>query len=375
MKNDQNFGATGFFRVENAEGNWQMVDPTGKPFVSVGLNHADETNLKYPHNVDIWEKKYGSRDAWIREGVVKDLREWGFNTIGWTQEYVTGDWGKALDWFGDPIDLGHSIPWSAADLKKTQMPYVVQLRIAEIEDWNGHPWFPDVFSDEFDAYCEYLARSICLQHADDANLIGYFLTDIPAWLPHASGEDFAQLKGLDARSRNIKVYDIAYRYYETIARHIRRVDPHHLILGDRFNGNKGIPVPVLTAMRSFVDVLSVQYFTEPTESARMRMRADLANWHEVSRKPVLIADMGNWTATEMNPRRQSDIEDQAGRGQDYVDTLAGLVGEPWLVGWHWCAYVENTARGWGIKDPWDEPYTAMAEKVSAFNKRVTSGQD
>ena len=34
-----------------------------------------------------------------------------------------------------------------------------------------------------------------------------------------------------------------------------------------------------------------------------------------------------------------------------------LLDEPWFAGWHWCGYVENTGgRGWGLKDPWDEPY-------------------
>src|SRR5829696_5362411 len=110
------FRATGYFRLERASDRWWLVDPDGNGFLTVGLNHIDESNLKYPHNADIWKKKYGSREKWIREGVVKDLKDWGFNTIGWTQEYISGDWGVALDWFGDPIDLGHSTHgWSAAD--------------------------------------------------------------------------------------------------------------------------------------------------------------------------------------------------------------------------------------------------------------------
>ena len=94
------------FRVENG----RLLDPDGNPFLTLGVNHADETNLKYPRNVDVWRRKYGSRASWIRDGVVADLRSWGFNTLGWTQEYVSGGWGEALDWFGDPIDLGHSTP-------------------------------------------------------------------------------------------------------------------------------------------------------------------------------------------------------------------------------------------------------------------------
>ena len=34
----------------------------------------------------------------------------------------------------------------------------------------------------------------------------------------------------------------------------------------------------------------------------------------------------------------------------------------------WCAYVENTARGWGIKDPWDEPYSEFIDPVGEFNR-------
>lgn len=103
------FKSTGYFRVDQADRRWFFVDPDGNAFISVELNHADESNLKYPHNWEVWKKKYGSREAWIKNGVVKDLKTWGFNTIGWTQEYISGDWGVALDWFGDPIDLGHSL--------------------------------------------------------------------------------------------------------------------------------------------------------------------------------------------------------------------------------------------------------------------------
>src|SRR3954471_2767727 len=247
------------FRVENG----RLLDPDGNPFLTLGVNHADETNLKYLRNVDVWRRKYGSRASWIRDGVVADLRTWGFNTLGWTQEYVSGGWGEALDWFGDPIDLGHSTPWPAADLRSAGLPYVAQLRVQEIEDWNGYPAFRPMGGDkdgDFEVWCDYLARSVAGEHADSPDLLGYFLVDIPAWLPHASGADFPELRGLDPAGRHKKLYNVASRYYETIVTAIRRYDPDHLVLGDRYNGNKGIPEPVLRAMAPFVDVLSVQYF-------------------------------------------------------------------------------------------------------------------
>ena len=364
------FQPTGYFRLERGENRWWLVDPDGNGFLTIGLNHADESNLKYSHNLEIWKKKYGSREKWIREGLVKDLKNWGFNTIGWTGEYISGDWGVALDWFGDPIDLGHSAAWSTADFKTANVPYCLQIRVAEIEDWNGQPSFPDVYSEEFDTYCEYLARSVCFDHAESKHLIGYFLVDIPAWLPHASGEDFPSLKGLSGAARNGKLHDVASKYYETITRHIRTYDPNHLVLGDRYNGNKGIPDPVLDAMQPFVDVLSVQYFGSGGPEGYKQMKEDLARWHEQTGKPVINADIGNWTPTTLNPNRVSGIESQGGRAQDYVDAISTLMQEPWFLGWHWCAYVENTARGWGIKDPWDEPYQDFIGPVQEFNKSV-----
>lgn len=366
---NRTFEATGYFRLERENERWWLVDPKGNPFVTIGVNHADETNLKYDHNFDIWKTKYGSRENWIK-GLSEDLKSWGFNTIGWTGDYISGDWGVALDWFGDPINLGHSQSWSAADYKHADMPYCLQIRVSEFEDWNGHPVYPDVFSHEFEMYCDYLARSICADHAGSKNLIGYFLVDIPAWIRHASGSDFKQLEGLNEQERSSKLYEVAAKYYETITASIRKYDTNHLILGDRFNGNKGIPEEVLKAMKPYVDVLSVQYFTSPDEAGYQQMKEDLARWQAIADKPVVIADIGNWCKTHMNPNRVSDIHDQAGRADDYIASLNTVLHEPWFLGWHWCAHLENKARGWGIKDPYDEPYADFVDPVKDFNKCV-----
>lgn len=331
------FDATGYFRLEQTDERWWLVDPDGNGFITIGFNHAEESNLKHPNNVDIWKEKYGSRERWIRAGPVKDLK----------------DWGVALD-------------GAAADYAVANMPYCLQLRVAAIEDWNGHPAFPE----DFDKYCDFLARSICSDHADSKNLVGYFLVDIPAWLPHAGGGDFPQLEGLDEKERNDKLFDVATKYYATITKHIRTYDSNHLILGDRFNGNKGIPGPVLEAMKPFVDVLSIQYFTGADEESHKQMKEDFDRWHEASGKPVINANLGNWTPTEMNPNRASDIESQGERGRDYANAIGELLSEPWFLGWHWCAYVENTARGWGIKDPWDEPYKDFVNPARNFNRGV-----
>lgn len=359
---------TAFFSVrQNASGAWSFVDPEGEPFVSLALNHLDDSDLRYPHNVKVFEQKYGSRKQWTK-GVVQDLGDLNFNTIGWTSQYISGGWGEALDWFGDPVDLGHSSPWPDELLLDAGPPYVVQIRAQEIEDWNGHPAFRDVYSEDFQKYADWIARRMVSDHSNSRNLIGYFLVDIPAWLPHSAGRFWPGFDGLTPDEHDTKLFDVATQYYKTVTEAIRRYDPNHLILGDRYNGNKGIPDAVLRAMVPYVDVLSVQYFTGKTAAEYATMISDLRRWHELTGKPVVIADIGNWVPTDLNPHRTSDMETQAERGEDYAHGLATAMAEPWIIGWHWCGYIENLGRGWGIKDPYDEFYSDMTDRIREANQ-------
>lgn len=347
------FDATGFFHLERTEDRWWLVDPAGNGFITVGLNHIEETNLKYPHNFDIWKERYGLRERWIREGVVPDLKKWGFNTIGWTQEWVTSD-------------LRHTRGWSFSDFQIADMPYCVLICIAEIERWNWYPHFPDVFSVEFDAYCEYLARSICVDHAESQNLVGYFLVDIPAWSRHPrTGEFFKGVPDPNTPEGEERMNEVAQRYYQTICQYVRKYDPNHLILGDRYDGNAGIPEFVLEAMAPHVDILSIQYFDRYEN-----MIDDLRRWQACTGKPVLLADIGNRSPSHFRADHTPGIETQRDRADDYVNTMSHLITEPWFIGWHWCAYVENKGRGYGVKDPWDEVYQDFLRPVAEFNRRV-----
>jgi hypothetical protein len=47
---DGRFEATGYSRLERAEDPWWTVDPDGGALVNVGLSHADDSDLEYPHS-------------------------------------------------------------------------------------------------------------------------------------------------------------------------------------------------------------------------------------------------------------------------------------------------------------------------------------
>ena len=354
-----------FFGLQHNAERWGFVDPHGHPFFSLGLNHADESNLKYPSNIDIWRRRYGSRAAWITDGVRRDFEDWGFNTIGWTQECVFAGVVEVPDW-DTPFNAGHSKQWERADFDLAGIPYCVALPVAPFEGWNINPRFPDVFSAEWEDSCAYIARSLVADHADSPNLIGYFLTDVPAWSGHPTGAFFPGLEQADEAG----LAKVARKFYRTVHDAIRTYDENHLILGDRYNGNVGIPDGVLDAIAEYVDVLSVQYFPDPSAEGRRKMRDDLAGWQQRCDKPVLIADVGNWCATAHNPHRASALSNQSARAADYVAAFEAVVDEPWLIGWHWCSYLENYARGWGLKSPEDDAYDDLVCPVKAFNRAV-----
>jgi len=352
------------FRVARVDGRHRIVDPDGRRFVSIGVAHADPTNLQYPHNLDLWRERYGSVERWIHDGLVADLRAWNMNTISATEEYVSG---RGLAVSGAAVDIGHSPGWRADEYLRAGMPYLVPLRPLEIETWNGHPHYRDVFSDDFAEWCDYLARSVCLPHVGSRDLIGYVLTDGPGWARHPSGSGF----GVDDDG----LERIADRYLATITAAIRRYDPDHLIFSDRFGMVAGMPDPVLRATARHVDAIAVQTFPPPDRADAIDdVVARLDAVHALTGLPILVADIGNWTATAMSPGRASAIPDQAGRAVLYERWARRLIVRPWCLGWHWCSYVENPARGYGLKDPFDEPYRDLTEPMARANAAILAEQ-
>ncbi|GHJ41002.1 hypothetical protein [Streptomyces sp. TS71-3] len=343
------------FTVERSD-RWLLRAPDGAPFLSIGVVHADDTNLRYPHNAGIHRARYGgSRRRWVRESLVPEMASWGFNTVGWTSEYVSGA-GLATE--GGVVDLGHSEGLPAEVLAGAGVPYTLSLRVAEIEHWNGFPAYRDPRTPAFAEWCDHLARTVC--RPDDPRLLGYFLADVPGWGRHPTGAGYpaGELAG------------IADAYYRVATEAIRRHDPHHLILGDRYGTRTGVPDAVLDAAAPYLDVLSVQTFPGPAPGALDAALERIERWQERTGLPVLIADTGNWCPTAMNPGRTGSARDQRERAAGYTASAEAFAARPWCVGWHWCSWLENPHRGFGLKDPWDEPYRDLTDAVTEVNHRL-----
>jgi len=325
-----------------------FVDPEGRPFWSLGMNHIDATTLRYPDSGDIWRTRFGnSMEAWLQH-VREDLLDWSFNSVGWVQEVVTIN----------PENHRHSRNFTYEEYQWLDMPYCHLLPFAETHQWEVESRQPDFYSQGFEDWCDYVARDHCVRMRDDPKLIGYFYVDCPMWVHTARHNDW---KGplfdparLDSASGRQELRDLATRYYRVTHDAIRRYDPNHLILGDRYEANAPLPVEVVEAALPFVDVLSFQCFDTP-ENIETKMRT----WADLTHRPVLVAD-----SAQRCPHPDTGWPPQTDRANDpeaHGRVLDMLLGIPECVGYHLCgAYLRNRTRRSGFRDHQDTPLAEIA---------------
>lgn len=339
--------AKGYFTLGQADKQWWFIAPDGNPFFSIGINHIDPASLRYPENIHIWDEKYhGSTIEWIQKSVKPHLEGWGFNTVGWEQEVTVKQWQ-------------HSRPFTIDELKALDMPYCRMLPFTEMHQWEKHTVHYDFFSEDWIEWCDYVARSYCAEVKDDPNLIGYFFSDCPTWIhdrpinewrgPAFDPEKLKTQEGRDELSA------MAKQYYKTIYDAIRKYDPHHLILGDRYEANAAIAMEVIEAALPYVDVLSFQDFRDPT--------THMKQWYEKTGKPVLLAD-GSGIYKGEGIYKRTD-------GKWYKKHIEALYEQEGCVGFHLCgAYQRNKQRARGLLDEYEQPDTENVDIIQHTNEKL-----
>jgi len=342
-----------YFTVGQRNGRWWLITPEGKPFFSIGLNHIDPSPLRYMANGDLWERKYGnSMERWLKESVASDLRAWGFNSVGWTQEVVTRG----------PTNHRHSRAFTFEEYQWLGLPYCHLLPFADFHQWEVETRHPDFTSPEFAEWCDYVAREHCARMKDDPKLIGYFSIDCPTWI-HTTKEsawkgplfDPEKLKTDTGRR---ELFELATRWYRITHDAIRRYDKNHLILGDRYEANRPIADEVLEAAKPFVDVFSFQHFAKPDLVAQ-----NLDRWHRKTGKPVLLADYAVTIRAPDGSQRHS--------GAGYAEMLRRLRELPGCVGAHLCgAYLRNECRKRGLRDAAERPDEETLRSIIEANRET-----
>ena len=346
----------GYFTLAKRGNRWILLTPDRKPFFSVGLNHIDSSPLRYPENLAQWEHRYGNDTLkWIRESVAPNLKSWGFNSVGWVQEVSIRK-------------HAHTPAFTLEEYRALDMPYCHLLPFIETHQWNRWHRNPDIFSQDFEDWCDYVARSQCTRLKHESNLMGYFYSDCPTWVHVRKDSKWRgpmfDPERLASDAGRAELFKLAQRYYKVTHDAIRRYDPHHLILGDRYEAQAPLPLEIVKAATPYVDVFSFQAFKRPVE--------DMIKWHEATGKPVLMAD---------GAQKRETIKDESGTYRDgaystvdgkwYADVVAGLLKNPGAIGAHLCgAYIRNRYRGRGLIDEKEQPDQEAIREIRTANQAV-----
>src|SRR5208337_351463 len=161
------FAQEGFFRAENRNGIWWIIDPRGEATLSLGVDNINYESDRgrgtgacpYCQTLD---KIYPDHNAWGLEALAR-IRQWGFNTIGaWS----------------DPILWTHGVAYTV---------------ILDIAARAGADWQQRRPADYFDAHFEKaateIAGKICQPRRFDHMLLGYFSDNELRWGPDWGGKE------------------------------------------------------------------------------------------------------------------------------------------------------------------------------------------
>jgi hypothetical protein len=407
---------TGFFHLEEIGNRWWFVDPDGYAYICLAVNHIMADTLREPYNEHVFVEKYGNTEA-FHLNVGKDLRSWGFTALGTYND--------------DELQ------------PRVNMPYFHLFRLLNICGYWGswtfreeyaplaYRYFPDIYSQAWLDECEEKIERGCARLCDDPLLIGYFFSDVPVWyqvdrwvdaLRMRSGEapgkthyvqKMAERYGNDISQWNA-VYGTAYRgfedmmanpfrrisvndrarviqddqafvrqiardYYRLVHDLIKSHDPNHLLLGDKYDGNAGIPPFVLEEAKPYIDTLCVQYYQIDSFTDHI---ARIDHWQKLVEKPVLDTDSSYAVPKLKMPNPYGPhCANQHERGLCHKRYAETFFRRPYGVGWLWCGYIDNLKGSGrpgtqeihqhsGLKNEFDEPHADCTDLVTQTNRRI-----
>jgi len=420
---------TGVFHVEQRGETWWVIDPLGRGFVPLGVDHVlyrghwCETLGYAPHGRKN-NKKYASREQWAAETLGR-LKAWGFNMLAGGTEPLLLRRGLAHT---KMIQIGGRLGGMGDAY--------------DITPHEGRPCsaFPNVFHPDFERYCFYRARQVCKPLAGDPWLFGYFLDNELAWWGRGgldTGLFDAVMKKSASHTAKIalkdflsKRYDgdvvkfngawgaaiasfddvltrkaltgqgaaapadkkaflalIAETYFGTIARAIRAVDGGHMILGCRFAGGRASDV-VWAAAGRHCEVLTFNYYGNvdldrglARDHTDARAGAPLgeafAEFHRRGGRPMMITEWSfpaldsSLPCTKGAGQRFRTQAERARATEIYARTILGI---PFMLGFDYFMWVDEPALGISSTFPENTNYGLINEDSVPYKPIVEAFQ-
>jgi hypothetical protein len=428
---------TGFFHVEPRGDRLHLVDPEGNLFFHLGLcsfgASEDYTYVKGRETVYAWLPPYeGEFRAAYHPSPFWSRDSFSFYLANLIRKYGSAD-AEALA--GRMIDRARvfgfnsggafsAIPKTARE--KARLPYVGSL---PINPWNEFkieslPGVRETF-DPFDAknrdnLDKAFAQSVA-PAADDALLIGYFLTNEPAHedlvrvVPTLKGnvaakrrlvqmlqEKHKTLEALNAawglqaasfealndaglavktRSAESDMKDYEALFFEESHRLIRdtfrKYDRNHMLLGDRWQPQTANNERLCGIVGRYCEIVSVNYYTYGVDTEYLQR---IHRW--TGNRPLFLSEFHWCCPTESGLSGGKEVASQQERGlayRNYVEQAAAL---GFVTGIEWFTLLDQARTGrfferyngennnCGLFSVVDRPWKPMVEEMAKTNHAI-----
>lgn len=417
--------ATGFFRAQEIDGVWWVIDPKGNGFYLNGVNQfmpggMDSTRAERDAAIEA----AGGAQAWIRTAMGK-LNKWGINVVTLPSEPYFWVPFTAEDLSDHGIAYVRHISFGYDFWRSVDSP---QEREARCLIWTGR-WnsASDPFHPDWKEWCRKYAKEQVAQHKDDQWLMGWFIDNERATndgdyvlrivstydasrpckqaLVKLAREKFKTIKnfntafqtnypdfhallndrsnGLTQPTPEARAFGEAYiaaaadAYYSAIHDAIREVDPNHMIMGGRDSSAQYVD-PWIRVAGKYLDVYSLNTYrpVDMEHGMEARLVDHYRHVYDVVERPLFITEWSYTVPEEGKPSLGASgmmVLNHKEQGLCYTLFTEGLAKLPFTVGSKWFCWSnpvhhrgEFTAYGLVQRD--GTPNGPMVKAVAKANR-------
>lgn len=427
------FEPRGRFYTAQQAGRWWFVTPDGNAFWSVGCDGItmEATSPKWDDDhkalyawipshegrfAGAWEHSWtggpilakanlirryeGAYAGLWRRVAARRMLDWGFNSLGaWCDLEVAHQEGLRLPYVfimgnqNSPPQMAEGLP----DVYDPAWENGVRQAVQAAAKYRDDPWCVGHFYDNELGWCggwhkevtvaqqvlakgpesaakQALVAMLRKRHDGEVEALN------AAWRTSFTG--FEEILGrpvkLSPESEKAAAADFsafveeaADRYYSTVARELKAVDPRHLYLGSRL---AQAPIEAVRAAGRHCDVLSFNIYAVEVD------RSECDALYAATRKPFLVGEF-NFGARDRGVLGGAGVvvATQADRGAGYRRYVERLAAVPYFVGCHWFEWTDQPFAGrfdgWesgncGIVDVCFNPYPELTKAMTQTNRGI-----
>ena len=419
--------STGFYRVEQVDGVWWMVDPEGLLTWSIGVQSIGNLLWENPALSKIVEETYGGNQSFYMEDQIPRLRRWNFTTSGAWSGPAFYELNRRLIAKGEaPFPSFHFIGFTTVG----DQTFSLRNRDGRVNDFGEHAMV-DPFDPRWRAQAEEKVKAITSLYKGVPWLVGYFVDneinflrlteylnsrycreELSAWLQARYRGSIARLNRKwsegkrayaytdfdeiqehipgDDRSRACEVDLQAFvrhlieTYIDFTIVTIRKYDPDHLIIGNRFAlGSKSRAVEEVDGFIDLFgayDIVCTNLYAESGGSYTPDQMALLQYLFEKTGRPLIIGEFSfhaNASHIPLDRWGGKIVGTMEERGEAYRRTMLSWAYLPYMIGAHFYKWGNGygpvgryRGRNSGIVNDQNEPYQPFAKMVAETNRRI-----